>query len=226
MTRSDRRTILLALGLAALAGYVDALGYLTLKGFFVSFMSGNSTRLAVGLAERSRQPVATAGALIALFVAGVVLGSIVSHVANRPRRAVLSLVALLLALAALSASPAMQAMMSGWLAGDRLPIALMTLALGAENATIQRAGEVSIAVTYMTGTLVKMGQALARAMLGGKRLEWLPYLMLWVALVLGAVAGAALFPSVRLEGLWIAAIWCALLAAWAGNAKDPPTPAK
>lgn len=226
MIRSDRRTILLALGLAALAGYVDALGYLTLKGFFVSFMSGNSTRLAVGLAERSYLPVATAGALIGLFVAGVVLGSIVSYLANRPRRAVLALVAVLLALAALSASPVIQALAPGWLEGNKLPVALMTLALGAENATIQRAGEVSIAVTYMTGTLVRMGQALARALLGGKRLEWLPYLLLWMALLLGAIAGAALFPSVRLEGLWIAAIWCALLAVWAGDTKDPPTPAQ
>ncbi|MGI4744862.1 MAG: YoaK family protein [Janthinobacterium lividum] len=226
MTHSDRRTIILAFGLAALAGYVDALGYLTLKGFFVSFMSGNSTRLSVGLAERSRLPVVTAGALIGLFVAGVIVGSIVSHVAGRPRRAVLALVAFLLALAALAASPWIQSLASGWLAGDRLPIALMTLALGAENATIQRAGEVSIAVTYMTGTLVKMGQAFARALLGGKRLEWLPYLLLWMALVVGAVGGAALFPFVRLEGLWIAAIWCAVLAAWAGDSKELPTPAK
>lgn len=226
MTRSDRRTIILALGLAALAGYVDALGYLTLKGFFVSFMSGNSTRLAVGLSERSRLPVATGSSLIGLFVAGVIVGSIVSQLAEHPRRAVLALVAVLLALAALAASPGMQSLAYGWLRGDRLPIALMTLALGAVNATIQRAGEVSIAVTYMTGTLVKMGQALARALLGGKRLEWLPYLLLWVALLLGAVAGAALFPSVRLEGLWIPAIWCALLALWAGDGKDPATPAK
>ena len=41
----------LALSLAVLAGYVDSLGFLQLGGVFVSFMSGNSTRLAVSLAE-------------------------------------------------------------------------------------------------------------------------------------------------------------------------------
>ena len=38
MHRADRRMILLAVGLAALAGMVDALGYLALHGFFVSLI--------------------------------------------------------------------------------------------------------------------------------------------------------------------------------------------
>ena len=36
--------------LSGLAGFVDAIGFIKLGGFFVSFMSGNSTRLAVALA--------------------------------------------------------------------------------------------------------------------------------------------------------------------------------
>lgn len=44
----DLRVVALAVCLSALAGYVVALGYLQLHGFFVSFMSGNSTRLGVG----------------------------------------------------------------------------------------------------------------------------------------------------------------------------------
>ena len=39
-----------AICLAALAGFVDALAYISLGGFFASFMSGNTTRLGVGLA--------------------------------------------------------------------------------------------------------------------------------------------------------------------------------
>ncbi len=33
----------LAIGLAALAGFVDGVGFLTAGGYFVSFMSGNTT---------------------------------------------------------------------------------------------------------------------------------------------------------------------------------------
>jgi uncharacterized membrane protein YoaK (UPF0700 family) len=41
------RGLVLAGWLAALAGIVDAIGYLHLGGLFVSYMSGNSTQLAV-----------------------------------------------------------------------------------------------------------------------------------------------------------------------------------
>ena len=75
LTRSDRW---LALLLAGLAGYVDALGFLHLGGVFVSFMSGNSTRLSVGLANGA--PTALiAGGLIGAFVLGVVLGSLIGR---------------------------------------------------------------------------------------------------------------------------------------------------
>lgn len=202
MTRSDRRTILLAFCLAGMAGYVDSLGFLTLNGFFVSFMSGNSTKLSVGLAEGSLSPIRTASGLIGLFVLGVIAGTFLNHLVHERRPRILQFVAALLALGATAASTG----------HDRWAIAMATLALGAENTVLQKAGEISISVTYMTGTLVKMGQGIAKAVLGGKRWEWVPYLLLWAALVLGAVVGAALFPVLRLRGLWIAAAWCLALA--------------
>src|ERR1700743_1341172 len=100
MTRYDRRTRALAVGLSALAGYVDATGFIRLGGFFVSFMSGNSTRLAVGLAPGSRQAAEGAG-LILCFLTGVMAASYAGHVGGRHRRLpVLLLVASLLAAAA------------------------------------------------------------------------------------------------------------------------------
>lgn len=41
MIRYDRRLKLMAACLSALAGYVDAIGFIKLGGFFISFMSGN-----------------------------------------------------------------------------------------------------------------------------------------------------------------------------------------
>ena len=91
---------MLAAGLSALAGYVDSIGFLSLGGFFVSFMSGNSTRLGVGLAQGSVN-AAIAGGLIAVFVGGVVLGALVGRWAGQRRRmVVLAAVALLLFAAA------------------------------------------------------------------------------------------------------------------------------
>ena len=103
MIRYDKSVQALAVGLSALAGYVDAIGFIELGGFFVSFMSGNSTRLAVGLIERSHDAGVAAG-LIGLFVIGVIAGSLAGRYAKAHRRpVVLMLVSALLLVAAASA---------------------------------------------------------------------------------------------------------------------------
>lgn len=210
MTRHGKRSWLLAAGLSAVAGYVDAIGFLRLGGLFVSFMSGNSTKLGVGLGGGD-QPALAAGGLIACFVAGAAIGSLLAAWAGRRRKpAVLALVTLLLSVAAA-------------LDGSLMAIGAMTLAMGAVNAVFQRNGEVSIGVTYMTGTLVKLGQRLAALLLGRDRWGWVPYLMLWAGLMAGAVAGAALYPRLGMAALWIAAGATALLtvaAAALGPAPD------
>ncbi|WP_164153920.1 DUF1275 family protein, partial [Stenotrophomonas maltophilia] len=48
MQRTESPLVVIAICLAALAGFVDALAFTSLGGFFASFMSGNSTRLGVG----------------------------------------------------------------------------------------------------------------------------------------------------------------------------------
>jgi uncharacterized membrane protein YoaK (UPF0700 family) len=147
-----RRDVALAIGLSGVAGYIDAIGFLKLGGFFVSFMSGNSTRLGVGAATGHWDMVRTALALIGLFVVGVVAGALVARQAGEGRRSVvLTFEAALLATAA-------------GLIGmgfDKAGVAAMVLAMGAENAVFQRNGDVGLGLTYMTGALVKAGQRIA-----------------------------------------------------------------
>ena len=207
MIQYRRRAHILAFALAMLAGFVDVLGFLKLGGFFVSFMSGNSTRLAVGLAAQWGA-AEIAGLLIASFVLGVIAGSLVSTIAPDEKRkaVVLATVALALIVAA----------MLGRLADDRAAIIAMAMAMGCANAVFKREGEVSIGVTYMTGTLVKLGQRIADVLCGGSRLAWVPYLLLWFALIAGAVGGASSYRCFGLGSLWIAAAWAAALSitAW------------
>src|SRR5580698_4853319 len=73
----SRRKVALACALSGLAGYVDGIGYLYLGGLFVSFMSGNSTRLGVSLALGHWTNAAAALGLIALFVIGAAAGSLI-----------------------------------------------------------------------------------------------------------------------------------------------------
>jgi uncharacterized membrane protein YoaK (UPF0700 family) len=205
MIRYGRSAQALAISLAALAGYVDAVGFLLTGGLFVSFMSGNSTRMAVDLASVSS--AAWLGAsLIACFVAGVVFGSLFARrLAARHKAPILLVVALLLAVAA---------------SCDRIGLAravplVLAMAMGCSNTIFQRDGDVTIGVTYMTGALVRFGQRLADALSGGPRWQWLPWLLLWAGLVVGATLGALVFLRHGSQGLWPAAVAALLLALWA-----------
>lgn len=207
MRNFDRGNQSLAVGLAMLAGFVDATGFIATGGFFLSFMSGNSTRLGVGIIDSAAHWV-MAASLIAAFVAGVMTGTLVGRAAGRWHRpaVLLGLGSLLVAAAALA------------LAGLTLPALLVAAgAMGAENTVFEADGEVRIGLTYMTGNLVKFGQRLAGVLIGRGRWEWLPFLLLWSAMVAGAVLGAAAWPVLGLGGLWPAAAAALTLAgsSWA-----------
>lgn len=182
--------------MAFVAGFVDALGFIHLGGFFVSFMTGNSTRLAVGIAERLPDALIPMG-LIILFVGGVVLSTVFRH-----RFDWLHSNHVAFGIAALLAAAAMLALLDF----GRVAILLTPIAMGAMNTCFVRDGEVSVGVTYMTGTLVKFGQRLGTALAGGDRWGWTPYLLLWLGLMAGAICGALSYPIVGLQGLWLPAL--------------------
>ena len=165
----SRRNIALACALSALAGYVDAIGFLHLGGLFVSFMSGNSTRMGVYLAAGDWLPAAEALGLIALFVIGAAFGSLIVLGRGVHRRPwVLLAEALLLAVAALCYA----------LGLSNLAVAAIVTAMGLENAVFQIEGGGGLGLTYVTGALVKVGQYLAVAVAGGDRLSWVPNFLL------------------------------------------------
>lgn len=202
MRRLSPRIRILAATASIVAGYVDAIGFLALGGFFVSFMSGNTTRLGVGFATRSPDGE-VAIALIVTFVAGVTLGSLLGGFAGRHRRpTILALVAALLAGAVLFHA-----------AGLDVPsFAAMALSMGVENALFEHDGDIQVGLTYMTGTLVKAGQHLARALTGGDRWDWIAYLSQWASLAAGALAGAICYPRLGMHALWLPVAILTMLA--------------
>ncbi|MCC8983729.1 YoaK family protein [Bradyrhizobium acaciae] len=192
----SRRNLALACALSALAGYVDGIGYLQLGGLFVSFMSGNSTRLGVALADGHWQHALEALALIVLFVAGAAAGSLIvlSPLAHR-QPLILFVEALLLTAAALAYAFGL----------PNAAVAAIVLAMGLENAVFQLQGGAGLGLTYVTGALVKAGQLIAAALTGGAGWAWLPNLMLWAALVAGALLGTLAYRSINLGAIWFAA---------------------
>ncbi len=191
-----RRNIALACALSALAGYVDAIGYLYLGGLFVSFMSGNSTRMGVNLAQGQWMNAAEAFGVIALFVIGAAVGSLMVLGRGVHRQPwVLLVEALLLTAAALAYTFGL----------PNAAIAAIVLAMGLENAVFQIEGGGGLGVTYVTGALVKVGQLVAAALTGGARWGWVSNLLLWAALVAGSVCGALAYYWINLAAIWFAA---------------------
>lgn len=203
MVRSDGYTRLVAILLAALAGFVDAVGFIQSQGFFVSFMSGNSTRLGVGTVQ-SGSLALTALAVIGAFVIGVAAGTFVCRAVagNRQRPVVMLFVTVLLVLGAAGMDRQ---------APPLVTLSLIAAAMGSANVVLEAGGEVRIGVTYMTGALVRIGQSLGEMLAGRRDSAWLRWLPLWIALICGASVGALAMRELGTSALWLAAALSAAL---------------
>ena len=102
MQRYDRSRQKLAVGLAFLAGQVDAIGFVVAGGYFTSFMSGNTTRLGVELvAERALAWIPIL--VIACFIGGVIAGALVAFGRQgQHKRILLAMVTAMLGVATLA----------------------------------------------------------------------------------------------------------------------------
>jgi uncharacterized membrane protein YoaK (UPF0700 family) len=214
MTGLDRKLQMVAVGLAAMAGMVDAIGFMASGGFFLSFMSGNSTRLAVGISEYAPY-IGFVVAILISFVTGVFAGSLTGYVQqwrdHRRQSIVLLAIAAILALI-----PFIAAM--GYITPA---LCCAAFCMGAENTIFARKGAVTFGVTYMTGALVKIGQGLAALITGRDAKDLLPYIMLWTGLIAGAVCGAVLFGAYGINAIWLAALISMLLAITTSWLKSP-----
>ena len=188
--------------LAFIAGFVDVQGFLSFGGYFVSFLSGNSTRLGVALVGSAESATHLAG-IIGAFVAGAAVGSICVVFGPRWRQAV----TLWFATAMLVASTLTQHARY-----EYVGICMLAAAMGAVNGVFTDGREVTVGVTYMTGTLVKLGQRLGAALRGEPLREAVPYFLHWCALVLGGITGTIAFRRQFAGALWIPAVMTAVLA--------------
>ncbi len=189
-----RRELGLAIVLSGIAGFVDAIGFVHLGGYFLSFMSGNTTRMAAGVAQFRWEVVGITAGLVGAFFLGVIVGAVAARVSSS-RMGVLWLVSTVLLAAAAVAQ-------AGF---DTASMGVMAASMGVMNSVFQRDGEVTVGLTYMTGTLVKAGQRLVDAFAGGPRWLWLRYLSLWAGLAVGAILGALAYRGLGIEVLWLAA---------------------
>jgi uncharacterized membrane protein YoaK (UPF0700 family) len=195
--------------LAVLAGVLGATAFTHSAGYFVTFMTGNAQRAVLGYFRDDVLLSVTAGLLMLCFVAGVVVASVCRRhfwVAHPHGPTVLTTLSLLAATILGLIDDGLEEVNL-----DFAPIMLVVFGIGALNTSFVKDGEVSVPLSYVTGTLVKMGQGIERHIAGGNVSDWLGYFLLFASFVFGAALGGCISLVVNGTGMLIvASVMCAL----------------
>ena len=145
----------MAILLAMIAGYLDGYGLLFL-GTYVSFMSGNTTSTGLRSGQGDFHAAFPSAVAIASFVTGSFLGNLLSQSRLcHSHRIMFGLIAIEIATVA----------GFEWtgLRNIYFEIALLSLAMGMTNPALSKIGAESVSLTFVTGTLSRIGGHLASA---------------------------------------------------------------
>lgn len=197
--RSERLLAQLAAMLAALAGLVNAIGFLAFGHVFMASPDANATVLGANLPGSSAVAL-FAGAMVFSFVAGVTLMTLVAHRADQFRRTlVLSGTALALAAAYVA-----------FLADVAYaPAVLLAMAMGGVHCIFERDSVDLQEAMSPSAQIARFGEALAGARNVANHRQIGLHVSFWLAFLFGGLLGA---------GTWIAfdALSFALAAGMAG----------
>lgn len=190
--------LLLIFAISSLAGMIDAIG-LVLSQNFVSFMTGNTTRLATSFGEGDYARIAVLATYLVTFVLGNAAGIVIVETTKRQWPCLLTVAALLSLTAAL-----------GPAAWTLLPT---VFAMGAINATMEQAAGYRLSLTYVTGALSRLGKGIGFILLGQSRRGTWKEIVPWLGMVSGAGVGTLLAFWIDGDALWPPVIYCCLIAA-------------
>jgi uncharacterized membrane protein YoaK (UPF0700 family) len=145
----------LAVFLALIAGYLDGYGLLVL-GTYVSFMSGNTTIAGLRSGQENFHAALPSAIAVLSFVSGSFLGNLSceSRLRHSHRLIFGAIAGLLATVAGLE-----------WHGPRNVPfeIALLSLAMGMMNPALSKVGAEAVSLTFVTGTLNRIGGHLATA---------------------------------------------------------------
>ena len=188
MTRRalDRQVTAVAWILAAVAGYVDALGFLLLQGVFTSHMTGDTAHMGRAIAAGHGAILIRFAWPIAMFVAGLFFSATITALGKRLGFHSTFGVALGLEAALLFAAP----VITGY-----FPLAAaLAGSMGIQTLTVTTAAGLRIYTTYMTGNLAKFVEGAIQFLFTRQRIELRHSIItggLWIFFVAGVVFGAS-----------------------------------
>ena len=190
---------LLAIALAAIAGFVDAVGYLSLGGQFVAHMTGDTSRLGQHLGLAQLEAALPPAVAVVAFVVSVALGTLLVGGGRSGLCRALALEAALLAPAAIyGGTLCRHGVVPRSDAGYWVVLPAVVAAMGVQSAIALSWRSETLRTTFLTGMLTRLGRTVAELATsgpGGERRRDGPQALLivavWAAFV-GAGAGGAL----------------------------------
>ena len=212
---------------AVVAGYLDGYGLLFLKTY-VSFMSGNTTSTGVNIGSAKFGAASNAALAVICFVAGSFFGSLLAQSkARHIHRAIFACVAVLLA--------AVVGLEWNGPGNTVVEIALLCLAMGVVNPALTKIGVEPVSLTFVTGTLNRIGGHLASAAgqeplkdsngAGDSHLRRAGLdASVWFGFIFGAVLAGMLLPGLRTWALLPPCAVMVLLGVFADRAPRPEKP--
>ncbi|WP_232596447.1 YoaK family protein [Photobacterium phosphoreum] len=168
-----------------LAGIVDAIGFIHLKnGLFVSFMSGNTTHVAMLLSNHQYSQSLSYIGVILLFVTGITVGEMIAVLQKKNYRwLVMSAVSILLCSAI-------------FIEKITIPMAtnfVLAFAMGLQNIALRITISKAMPLTFATAFLANTGRELAMLLLGqGDKNIFIKQFFLWLSIFIGAIVGSQL----------------------------------
>jgi uncharacterized membrane protein YoaK (UPF0700 family) len=168
-----RGAITLALTLAAVAGFVDAVGFIVLRGLFTAHMSGNAAQVGVRVGHGDIGAAVPLLVAIVLFVIGAGLGSTLEVLGRRRGAGIALTLGIQAALIAAFMAYGEAKIGTGKVADHELSgfyvlATFAILAMGLQAASIRRVGGQAIRTTYISGVLTDLGRGIAGLLHEGK----------------------------------------------------------
>src|SRR6266850_3071048 len=147
-----------AILIAIMAGYLDGYGFFFLKTY-VSFMSGNTTSTGLKIGQGAFYAAIPSALAILFFVAGSFMGNALTQSKFRhSHRLVFGLIAILLAI--------ISVLHISGLSAVNTEIVFLCLSMGMANPALSKIGAEAVSVTFVTGSLSRLGGYLASAAAG------------------------------------------------------------
>lgn len=175
---SSDNTVWQACILAIVAGYADAIGFLTF-GAFAGAMTGNTVLLGIALAGAQYADAVQSAIIIVSFLVGVAFSAILGS--KLPLAGILGIEAAAIVAAALIA--------------PHFAAPVLAFAMGLQNATMTRFSGTSLNTVFLTGNLQKMMQDFLGRFTGSPKpaqagpTESATIAWVWLAYLGGVVAG-------------------------------------